>query len=520
MSFKRASGILAHPTSFPGPHGIGDLGEAAFRFVDWLAVAGQRYWQVMPLGPTGYGDSPYASPSTFAGNPLLISLTWLAGEGLLAESDLAGDPRFHDWAVDFGAVIPFKRARLRTAFDRFRRGAAADQRPAFEAFCRDEAHWLDDFALYMALKEDQGGRPWIEWAAPLRLREPAAVGDWTSRSRDEVRFHKFVQFQFRRQWTVLKRYANDRDIQIIGDLPIFVAHDSADVWAHRDLFQVDGEGQLVAVSGVPPDAFSAEGQRWGNPMFDWQALAGAGYAWWIDRIRALLTLVDVIRIDHFRGFAAAWVVPADAPTAISGRWERGPGRTIFDALTSALGDLPIIVEDLGLITPDVVQLRRDLGLPGMKVLQFAFEDDPDNVYLPHTYQSNCVVYPATHDNQTTVGWFQTLPPALRRQVQTYLGRDGSDIAWDFIRLALSSTADLAILPLQDVMRLDDEARMNTPGHPLGNWSWRYLAHQLHHGLAAGLGELTNVYGRQARPPRPRVPDPFDYTADRAAHQLH
>ncbi len=519
MPFVRASGVLAHPTSFPGPHGIGDLGEAAFRFIDWLAVAGQRYWQVMPLGPTGYGDSPYSSLSAFAGNPLLISLPWLAGDSLLTGEEIEDHPGFPDHEVDYGRVIPFKRDRLRRAFARFREGAASHLRSAFEAFVAQEAPWLDDFALYMALKDFHGGQPWTDWERPLRLRKPSALAAWRERLQEDVAFHQFVQFQFRRQWSELKRYANERDIRIIGDIPIFVAHDSADVWANQSLFRLDAEGQPTVVSGVPPDLFTAHGQLWGNPLFDWERLEETGYRWWIDRVRTVLALVDVIRIDHFRGFAAAWTVPAGAPTAAHGRWERGPGRRVFDAITAELGEVPIIVEDLGLITPDVVALRQMLGFPGMKVLQFAFDQDPDNPYLPHNYDRNCVVYTGTHDNQTTVGWFHTLDEQARRQVQTYIGKDAADIAWDFIRLALMSVADLAIVPLQDVMRLGDEARMNTPGRAWGNWSWRFLPHQLHHGLAAGLGDLTDAYGRRARPPRVKIPDPYDYTAEGTAHPL-
>ena len=522
MRFPRASGILAHPTSFPGPHGIGDLGDGAFRFVDWLAAAGQSLWQVMPLGPTAYGDSPYASPSAFAGNPLLISLDWLAGDGLLDRADLAEPPEFHAYHVDFGAVIPFKLGLLRRAFDRFRAGAAAAQRPAFEAFRSEEAGWLDDLALFMALKDAHGGRPWTEWDPAIALREPSAVADRRTRLETEVRFHQFVQFQFRRQWTELKRYANERGVRIVGDIPIFVAHDSADVWGHRELFRLDPRGHPTVVAGVPPDAFTSEGQRWGNPIFDWAAAEATGYDWWIARVRAARSLVDVIRIDHFRGFAAAWVVPADAPTAAGGRWERGPGAAIFVALEVALGHLPFIVEDLGLITPDVDALREELGLPGMKVLHFAFAEDAANAYLPHNYERNCVVYTGTHDNQTTIGWFQTRGDTEREAVQRYLGRDGSDIAWDFIRLALASVADTSIVTLQDVMREGDEARMNTPGRAEGNWGWRYLPHQLHTGLADGLRELTAAYGRHdpGAGDKPRSYDPFDYTAPGTSHLLH
>ncbi len=519
MTFQRVSGVLAHPTSLPGPHGIGDIGEAAFRFVDWLAVAGQRLWQVMPLGPTGYGDSPYASPSAFAGNPLLVSLPWLTGDGLLSEKDLGDHPPFPEFEVQYGPVIEFKYRLLHRAFDAFRRGAAAHHRLDLERFCVEEADWLDDYALFMALKEHHEWQSWSTWPDDIRLRTPDALFRWQERLNDAIRFHKFVQFHFRRQWAELKRYANDRHIRIVGDIPIFVADDSADVWSHRELFRLDDEGKPTVVSGVPPDLFTSEGQRWGNPVFDWAENRRTGFAWWIDRLRAAHTLYDVVRIDHFRGFSASWSVPADAPTAANGRWDAGPGREIFDRFTVELGDVPIIVEDLGLITSDVTLLRDELKLPGMKVLQFAFDEDPDNVYLPHAYEHNCVVYTGTHDNQTTIGWYQSLSEGRRQQLQRYLGHDGSDIAWDLLRLALSSVAHTAVIPLQDIMRLGDEARMNTPGRAMGNWVWRFLPHQLHHGLAAGLGELTEAYGRHRRAPRVAVADPYDYTAERTLHLL-
>lgn len=519
MRPSRVSGVLAHPSSFPGPHGIGDLGGEAYRFIDWLALAGQRRWQVMPLGPTGFGDSPYAALSAFAGNPLLISLDRLHGEGLLDDADMASYPHLDGWQVDYGTVIGSKFPLLRRAFDRFRRGAAGDQRAPFQAFCEAERGWLDDFALFMAVKDAQGGKPWTEWPAPLLLREPAALAEWTSKLDTDIRYHKFAQFQFARQWADLRAYANERGVRIIGDIPIFVAHDSVDVWANRSRFRLDGHGLPTAVAGVPPDPFAATGQLWGNPVFDWPAMAADGYGWWVARMRAMLTQVDVIRIDHFRGFAAAWVVPAGDETAAGGHWEAGPGRAFFDALRAAIGDVEIIVEDLGVITPDVIALREDLGLPGMKVLQFAFGEDPDNPYLPHNYERNDVVYTATHDNQTTIGWFAGLQEQTRVAVQRYIGRDGSDIAWDMMRLALWSVADLAIVSLQDVMRLGDEARMNTPGRPGGNWTWRYLPHQLHDGLAAGLGDLTTTYGRRERPEPDRGGNPFDYTVSGTAHPL-
>lgn len=518
MKFARASGVLVHPTSFPGRHGTGDIGEEAFRFVDWLALARQRLWQVMPLGPTGYGNSPYASPSAFAGNPLLVSLPWLAGDGLLLNDELERHPSFPEHDIDFGLVKSFKLELLHRAFNRFRSGAAAVLRPAFEAFCEAEADWLDDYALFMALKQAHDRSAWTDWPEDIRSRRPAAMHDWRQRLAAEIRFHQFVQFQFRRQWNELKRYANQRDIKIIGDIPIFVAHDSADVWAHREWFRLDDRGAPAVVAGVPPDAFTTLGQRWGNPHYDWKTIDESGYAWWIARVRSVLSLVDIIRIDHFRGFAAAWVVPAVDESAAGGRWERGPGEPIFRAFRDALGDPPFIVEDLGLITPDVNLLRNELGFPGMKVLQFAFGSGPENAYLPHTYESNCVVYSGTHDNQTTIGWFYTRDDRERQEVQRYIGSDGSDVAWEFIRMALASVADMAIVTLQDIMRLGDEARMNTPGRVSGNWGWRFLSHQLHPGLAAGLGELTTMYGRwDIRADSGH--DPFDYSVPGTEHPL-
>lgn len=517
MSLPRESGVLLHPTSLPGPHGIGDIGDAAFRWIDWMERAGQRLWQVMPLGPTGFGDSPYASHSAFAGNALLISLTWLQGEGLLEDDDFRDAPSLPDHRVDFEQTAPFKWRMLRRAFDRFRRGAGANLRAELEAFRQREAGWLDDFALFMAVKEAHEGRPWTEWELPIRLREPEAVREWSARLETELRFHRFVQFHFFRQWGELKRYANERGIRIIGDIPIFVAHDSADVWTNRENFKLDDHGHAVEVAGVPPDPFSATGQIWGNPVYDWAEMRRNDYAWWVARIRSMLTSVDIVRIDHFRGFAAAWVVPADAETAAGGHWELAPGGEVFARIQRELGDVSVIVEDLGVITPDVIALREVLGFPGMSVLQFAFEDDPTNVYLPHHYRRDSVVYTATHDNQTTVGWFQTRPDHELAAVQRYLGRDGSDIAWDMIRLALASVANTAIFPLQDILRLDDEARLNVPGQPSGNWGWRFLPHQLDEGLAGGLRELTRIYGRAGDKSQPREPNPWDYTAEGTEH---
>ena len=519
MTRDRVSGVLVHPTSFPGPHGIGDLGPAAFRFVDWLALAGQRRWQLMPLGPTGLGDSPYASPSAFAGNPLLVSLEWLGGEGLLRPEDFGQVPDFRDWEVDFGAVHEFKQPLLRRAYQRFVEQRDAMPSGEFDEFREQEAAWLEDFAIFQAAKTALAGAAWWTWDDALRRHEPAALARARAEWADEIAFHEFVQFQFRRQWTTLKRYANDRNIRIIGDIPIFVALDSSDVWANQAVFRLDGAGRPTVIAGVPPDYFSPTGQLWGNPHYDWPELERTGFAWWIDRVRAILAQVDIVRVDHFRGFAAAWAVPYGSETAQPGAWQKAPGAELFSAIRARLGDVPFVAEDLGIITEDVEALRQDLGIPGMRVLQFAFGDGPDNIYLPHNYEPDTVAYSATHDNETTVGWFHHLSDEQRQDVQRYLGRDGSDIAWEMIRIALASVADTAIFPLQDIMRLGDEGRMNTPGRLGGNWGWRYQEHQLHAGLAAGLGELTSVYGRRLPVFTEREYDPYDYTAPDTAHPL-
>ncbi len=520
MPRTRRSGVICHPTSFPGSHGIGDLGEAAFRFVEWLHRGAQSDWQVLPLGPAGAGNSPYASPSAFAGNRLLISLPWLAGDGLIEAHQLAEAPAFSEARVDFDAVRAFKLPLLWDAYSRFRRGAAPAMRPAFEQYLEEQASWLQDYSLFMALKDVHHGIAWSEWPKEIALREPGALSAATERFHIESRFHAFCQFQFDAQWSELRRYANSKGVEIIGDLPIFVAYDSADVWANRSLFRLDQSGHPTEVAGVPPDAFTEDGQFWGNPVYDWKLNADSGYAWWIARMQSVLRRVDVVRIDHFRGFAASWVVPAGSSSAASGHWEIGPGRDIFEAMEQTLGPLPLIVEDLGLITPDVTALRKELGFPGMSVLQFAFDSGPANAYLPHNYEPNTVVYSGTHDNHTSHGWFRGLPDWVRTNVQRYLGRDGSDIAWDLIRLAWSSVANRAITPLQDVMRLDDDARMNVPGVPTGNWEWRYAPHQLHEGLADGLRELTETFGRSGVAAGERGFDPFDYTAPDSLHPLH
>ncbi|KPV53063.1 4-alpha-glucanotransferase [Kouleothrix aurantiaca] len=494
----RNSGILLHPTSLPGRWGIGDLGAAAYTFVDFLAGSGQQLWQVMPLGPTGYGDSPYQGFSAFAGNPLLISLDRLLEEGLLDAGSLAGAPEFPDQHVDFGAVIPWKLNVLHQSFEHYKQHAPQALRDEFASFRTEQRTWLADYALFAAIKGAHGGASWNSWEPALARHEAHAIDEQGSRLSHETEFHAYMQWQFFRQWCALKEYANHRGIQIIGDIPIFVAFDSADVWGNREVFEIDEDGNPTVVAGVPPDYFSATGQLWGNPLYRWDALEERGYRWWIERFRTTLTLVDIARIDHFRGFAAYWAVPAGEPTAINGTWVRGPGTALFEAVRAALGSLPIIAEDLGVITPDVEALRDELGFPGMKVLQFAFGGDPDDQYLPHNYPVRCVVYTGTHDNDTTTGWWYALAEHERRNVQLYLGRDGSDISWDFIRIAFASVAETALVPMQDVFGLGSEGRMNTPGRAAGNWGWRYTADMLTYELAERLGTLTRIYGR-ARP---------------------
>jgi 4-alpha-glucanotransferase len=496
MYDRRSSGILLHPTSLPGPGGIGDLGEAAYRFVDWLAAAKQRRWQIMPLGPTGYGDSPYAGLSALAGNPLLISLDRLVQEGIVDTATLDSPPDFPADHVDFGAVIPWKMQMLQRAFAHFSTNARAEQRAAFAAFCEQHAAWLDNYALFAAVKEAHQGAPWNDWDRPIAQRQAGAMADWREKRADRVRFQQFLQWQFFTQWEDVKRYANGRDIQIIGDIPIFVAYDSADVWANPDVFYLDAEGKPTVIAGVPPDYFSRTGQRWGNPLYRWEVLAKRDYDWWVERFGMIRTLVDIVRIDHFRGFAAYWEVPAAEETAINGRWVPGPGAALFEAIEAQLGPVPIIAEDLGLITSDVEALRVGLGFPGMAVLQFAWGGDAANIYLPHNHSRNLVIYTGTHDNDTTLGWWRMQDDHLHTHVQQYLGVSGDDIAWDFIRAVLHSAADTAIIPMQDVLSLGTEARMNLPGRPSGNWGWRLQPEQLNNDLAQRLGKLSSLYGRE------------------------
>jgi 4-alpha-glucanotransferase len=499
MEYPRVSGVLLHPTSLPGPFGIGDLGPAAYDFIDFLHASGTRLWQLLPLGPTGYGDSPYQCFSSFAGNPYLISPEGLLTIGVLREQDLAASPAFSDDAVDYGAVIAWKNALLDTAFDRFRRArshAARDLRSELATFRTDNATWLEDFALFMALKEIHDLRPWTEWEPELRDRDQRALARARRRLARRIDRHVFVQFLFSRQWQRLRSHTAAAGVRIIGDIPMYVAHDSSDVWAHPNLFRLDEDGSPTVVAGVPPDYFAETGQLWGNPLYDWDAHAAEKYDWWISRISAVLGFVDIIRVDHFRAFADYWEIPGDAPTAASGQWRDGPGRPFFERLRTALGDLPIIAEDLGDLSDAVHDLRNGLGLPGMKVLQFAFATDEDDDFLPHNYPENCVVYTGTHDNNTIRGWWdEESTPAERRFVRRYFGVSGRDIVADFLRGAWQSVARIAVAPMQDLLELPASSRMNVPSVPAGNWQWRMPADSLSPELAQRLADLNTAAGR-------------------------
>jgi len=490
----RSAGIILHPTSLPGPFGVGDLGPAAYGWIDSLVEAGQKWWQVLPLGPTGFGDSPYQCFSASAGNPLLVSPELLHQDDLLDSADLAS-PGFPAERVDYGPVIQFKNHMLDRCWANYRAGRGQGVKQAFEQFLHEHQKWLEDYALFMALKDAHGGRSWLEWPADIRLREPAALASARQDLGQSIGLHQFRQFLFFRQWLDLRRFAHDKKIGIIGDIPIFVSGDSVDVWANPQLFQLDAQRRPRVVAGVPPDYFSATGQLWGNPLYDWPAIQKTDYAWWLDRMRAALYLVDLVRLDHFRGFEAYWEIPAGRPNAVVGQWIKAPGQEFLERVQHKLGGLPLIAEDLGIITPEVEALRDRFDLPGMRVLHFAFGDKPDNPYLPHNYEQRTVAYTGTHDNDTTRGWFAAISERERDHVRRYLGRDGADIAWDLMRVAWSSVADYAVAPLQDVLDLGTEARMNLPGRPAGNWGWRLQPDQLTSRHLERLAELTSLYGR-------------------------
>ncbi len=504
VNLARSGGLLLHPTSLPGPHGIGDLGPAARQWIDFVAAAGCGWWQVLPLGPTGYRDSPYQPFSSFAGNPLLVSPEGLVADGLLAPEDLAeAPPSFAaDRPVDFGAVIAWKLPLLDKAAARMAAGhmLAAE----FAAFRQREAGWLEDLALFMALKEARGGGPWVDWPAPLRDAEPQALREARAARATTTHRHAFRQWAFARQWAALRGHAHARGVSILGDAPIFVAHDSADVWAHRGLFQLDGAGRPTVVAGVPPDYFAKTGQLWGNPLYRWDAHAADGYAWWIARMKSTLRLVDRVRLDHFRGFAAAWEVPTSAKPAETGRWVAGPGEEFLTALERGLGGLPIVAEDLGEITPDVVALREKFGLPGMRILQFAFSG-PDNPFLPHHYVPDTVVYTGTHDNDTVAGWFAGAPATDRKFLERYREPSTGSVPWDLIRMGWASVAALAVTTPQDLLELGPEGRVNFPGREKGNWTWRLPPEFFADAapvLAAKLRDLGALFGRARKAAAP------------------
>jgi 4-alpha-glucanotransferase len=497
MKFARASGVLLHVTSLPGPHGSGDFGPAAYHFVDWLEAGGQTLWQILPLGGIGLGNSPYMSSSAFAGNVLLVSLDELQARGWLEADDLQCDGRFDNQRINFDAVIAWRMERLARAAARFLESPDLRDAEDFSAFCRVHAHWLDDYALFMAIAEMSGGQLWCDWEPMLAGRDEQALRQAGVQHAQRIAFWKFCQWRFFRQWSQLKAYANAKGVWIVGDMPIFIAHQSADVWARPDLFELDAAGQPTVVAGVPPDDFSATGQRWGNPLYRWPAHAADQYQWWIDRIRSTFELVDIVRIDHFRGFESYWEIPADEPTAMHGRWVLAPGDELFHAVTAALGSLPVIAEDLGVITPEVDALRKRHAFPGMQVLQFAWSTDGvgQSRYLPHNHAADSVVYGGTHDNNTARGWWETAPEGLRHHLRDYLATDGHEVSWDLIRAAFSSVADLAIHPMQDVLRLSGDHRMNIPGVPNGNWGWRFTWSQVDPSHAAQLRRMCALYGR-------------------------
>jgi 4-alpha-glucanotransferase len=510
MPQDRSAGILLHPVSLPGSRDIGELGTYAYRFVDFMVESGIDLWQILPLGPTSYGNSPYTALSSFAGNPLLIALDRLAEEGWLPANAVEGEPepgRRVDYEAAYARKYPLLQRAARTFLDR----AAGEDRRAFARFCERERYWLDDYALYLSIKAHYDRRAAREgadnamwnryWPQELALREESALEGWRSEHAEEIEREKVLQFFFHRQWHVLKRYANERGISIFGDIPIFVAMDSADVWAHRELFQLDRRGRPEAVAGVPPDYFSSTGQRWGNPLFHWEAHRAEGFAWWIRRLKKSLEMADMVRIDHFRAFSAYWRIPVSSATATEGEWVDSPGREFFRTLREELGELPVVAEDLGVITPEVLALRDEFGLPGMKVLQFGFgingegRLDAQNYFLPHNHERNAVVYTGTHDNDTTPGWYARLGEAERDAVRRYLARGDHEVPWELVRQAYASVARQAVVPMQDLLGLGSEARMNTPSTVGGNWSWRLKEGQLSGELASRLRELGQLYGR-------------------------
>ncbi len=528
MNFQRSSGILLHPSSLPSKFGIGDFGPNAYKFVDFLEKSGQHLWQILPLGPTSFGDSPYQSFSTFAGNTLFISPEVLCQKGYLEERDVELAPIFSCKKTDYGNAIPFKRGLFEKAHRRFQKKAFTADQVAFQKFCEKNSFWLEDYALFASLKDyfiaerqEAGfsneffafeektakklsknlqkdyyfGAVWSTWPEELVNREYGALEKWKRKLTTAIDRYKFLQFEFFSQWEALKQYANEKNIKIIGDVPIFVAYDSADTWANPKNYYIDEKGFPTVVAGVPPDYFSETGQLWGNPLYRWEEHEKTGYKWWIDRIRCTLNMVDILRIDHFRGFESYWAVPFGDRDATKGEWRKGPAEKLFKAVEKELGNLPIIAEDLGIITDDVRELRKKLGFPGMRILHFAFNDDSKNDYLPHNYEPNTVVYTGTHDNDTTIGWYTNGTEHEKDYVRRYMNISGDDIAWDMIRLAMSSSAVFAIFPIQDMLRLDGSHRMNIPSTSNSNWQFRFELSQLNEDDANGLRYLSELFNR-------------------------
>jgi 4-alpha-glucanotransferase len=501
MKFERSAGILLHPTSLPSKYGIGDLGNDAFMFIDFLEKAGQTLWQVFPLGPTGYGDSPYQCFSAFAGNPNLISPDKLNEGGLLVDNDLQNIPHHDPGSIDYGQIIEYKKSLLKKAFSNFKL-KKADFEKNFYEFCKANKGWLDDFAFFMSAKDAHGGIVWKDWDEGLVLRKKNSLDEWKKKLEDEILYQKFVQYQFFKQWYAVKEYANSKGIKIIGDMPIFIAYDSADLWANKNLFTVDESGKLETVAGVPPDYFSKTGQLWGNPLYRWKEMEKDDFLWMRNRFAHLFTIVDIVRIDHFRGFEAFWEIPGNAPTAETGKWVKAPGNKLFKSLKKHLGDVPILAEDLGVITPAVEKLRDDFAFPGMKILQFAFGTKMETKFLPHNYVPNCVVLTGAHDNDTTRAYFEKAKQDKGLDVydhlQKYLNYFGNDFVYELIRAAYASVANIVIVPMQDILNLGGEARMNFPGKLGGNWMWRFTWDQIAEDLHLKYFGLAKLY---ERPPK-------------------
>lgn len=498
MRFNRESGVLLHPTSLPSQYGIGDLGNEAYNFIDFLHRSKQKLWQILPLGPVGFGESPYQSFSAFAGNTMLISIDKIIGMGLLKVEDIEPVPDFSTKKVDFAEVKEYKQKMFRKAYSRF----GSEDRADFEAFIMENSHWLEEYAFFMALKEHFGGVAWNSWDSDISKREEAAIDRYRQLLKDEIRYQKFLQYLFYTQWFELKGYANQKGIKIVGDIPIFISNDSSDAWSQRELFEIDEKGYPTKVAGVPPDFFSETGQYWGNPHYRWDVMEKDDFKWWRDRFEMLLKSVDIIRIDHFRGFEAYWEIPGNETTAVNGRWVKAPGRKLFSIIDGYMGRLPIIVEDLGVITDEVEELKKEFDFPGMKILQFSFGRGSEERFLPHNYEENSVVYTGTHDNDTIVGWYEdslrTQPKAVEN-LKRYFGIEGdvtpAEMCWKLIEAALSSKSVMAIIPMQDLLCLSSEARMNIPSTIGGNWEWRFEKEQSSEEIEKRLSELSEKYNR-------------------------